>query len=157
MGGAPDMAERPLVFVDADVLLACFDPTAGERRQQAQAWLRRLWEQRLGRTSQQVLGEFYALARQRFATALAAGDARSELRRYQLWQPWPADQATLETAFAVEARHGLSFWASLVVAAAQAQGCKLLLSESLPHEARFDGLLVLNPALAGPERLDASA
>jgi predicted nucleic acid-binding protein len=151
------VADSALVFVDADVLAACFDPQAGPRRERAQAWLRRLWEQRLGRTSQQVLNEFYALARRHFATALSAGDARSELRRYQLWQPWPSDQATLETAFAVEARHGLSFWDSLVVAAAQAQGCGFLLSESLPHEARFDGVLVLNPLQAGPERLDASA
>ncbi len=146
-----------LVFVDAGVLLACFDPEAGERRECAQAWLRRLWEQRLGRTSQQVLGEFYALARRHFSTALAAGDARSELRRYQLWQPWPADQATLETAFAVEARHGLAFWDALVVAAAQAQGCSFLLSEALPHGQRFDGVTVLNPSKAGPESLDAQA
>ena len=55
MGAA--MADQALVFVDAGVLLACFDPEAGERRERAQAWLRRLWAQRLGRTSQQVLGE----------------------------------------------------------------------------------------------------
>lgn len=150
------VADAALVFVDADVLVACFDPQAGARRERAQAWLRRLWELRLGRTSQQVLSEFYALARRNFATALSAGDARSELRRYQLWQPWPSDHATLETAFAVEARHGLGFWDALVVAAAQAQGCSLLLSESLPHEALFDGVLVLNPLQAGPERLDES-
>lgn len=150
------MAES-LVFVDASVLLACFDPAAGARRESAQAWLRHLWAQRLGRTSQQVLGEFYALARRHFATALAAGDARSELRRLQLWQPWPNDPATFETAFAVEARHGLGFWDAAVVAAAQAQGCSFLLSESLPHEALFDGVTVLHPLKAGPERLDTPA
>lgn len=153
MGAA--MADQALVFVDAGVLLACFDPEAGERRERAQAWLRRLWAQRLGRTSQQVLGEFYALARRHFATALAAGDARSELRRLQLWQPWPSDAATFETAFAVEARHGLGFWDSLVVAAAQAQGCSYLLSEVLSHGQSFDGVTVINPQQAGPELLDA--
>ena len=148
------MAEA-LVFVDAGVLLACFDPAAGERREQAQAWLRRLWAQRLGRTSQQVLSEFYALARRHFATALAAGDARSELRRLQLWQPWPSDAATFETAFAVEARHGLGFWDSLVVAAAQAQGCSYLLSDTLAAGQVFDGVTVISPQHSGPELLDA--
>ena len=147
----------PLVFVDTAVLVACYDPQASALRPQAQAWLRRLWEGRQGRTSQQVLNEFYAVARQTFRTALAAGDARSEIRRYQYWQPWGHDPATLETAWAVEARHQLSFADSLVVAAAQAQGCRYLLSEAFAHEQGFDGVQVLNPFLVGPERLDESA
>ena len=71
-----------LVFVDTAVLVACYDPQASVRRPQAQAWLRRLWEGRQGRTSQQVLNEFYALARQTFRTALAAGDARQAVTAF---------------------------------------------------------------------------
>jgi predicted nucleic acid-binding protein len=143
------------VFADTGLLLACFDARQPERRVQAQAWLSRLWQERRGRTSVQVLNEFYVAARRQFPTALAAGDARSELRRLQLWQPIAQDAAMFETAWAVESRHEIAYWDALVVAAAQVQGCGLLLSEKLPHEQRIDSLLVVNPFVCGPELLDA--
>jgi predicted nucleic acid-binding protein len=42
-----------------------------------------------------------------------------------------------------------------MVAAAQQQGCTLLLTEDLQHDQRVDGLRIVNPFLVGPERLDA--
>lgn len=143
------------VFADTSLLLACFDARQPERRARAQAWLSRLWQERRGRTSVQVLNEFYVAARRQFPTALAAGDARSELRRLQLWQPIAQDAALFETAWAVESRHAIPYWDALVVAAAQVQGCGLLLSEQLPHEQRIDSLRILNPFQVGPELLDA--
>lgn len=147
-------AERK-VFVDASVLIRAEDGSDPALQAQALAWLTALWRRRCGRLSVQVLNEFYVKATRQLQPPLMQGDARAEMRRYQHWQPWQQDAATFEAAFAVEARYGLSFWDSLVVAAAQAQGCRLLLSEALPHGQRFDGVLVLNPAQAGPERLDA--
>ena len=46
--------------------------------------------------------------------------------------------------------------ATLVLAAAQQQGCEWLLSEDLPHDLQIDGVRILNPFLVGPERLDAT-
>ena len=42
-------------------------------------------------------------------------------------------------------------------AAAQQQGCTLLLTEDLQHDRRIDGLRIINPFLVGPELLDAPA
>ena len=44
-----------------------------------------------------------------------------------------------------------------MAAAAQQQGCSLLLTEGLQHDQRIDGLRVVNPFLAGPEILDTPA
>jgi len=141
-------------FLDTPVLLHCVDDRDPARRDRAQAWVRACWTRRCGRTSAQVLDEFYARARQHFPTAISAGDARAIVRRYQHWKPWQGDQATVETAWAVESRYGFGYWDSLVIAAAQQQRCRYLLSDDLPHGQLVDSVLLLNPFEVGPEVLD---
>ena len=80
------------------------------------------------------------------------GDARAAIRRYQTWTPWKTDAATLETAWAVQARHALAFGDCLAVACAQHSGCSHMLSLHLPHGAEFGGVTVLHPLeQAAPE------
>ena len=143
------------VFVDTNVLLYAFDDRDAGKRDRAQAWLAACWRARCGRLSTQVLNEFYANARKRFATAISAGDARSEVRRYQQWKPWQIDQPTIETAWAVESRYGVNYWDALMVAAAQHLGCDLLLTEDMQHDQQIDSVRVVNPFVVGPETLDA--
>jgi predicted nucleic acid-binding protein len=145
------------VFVDANVLLYAFDDAYPDKRDRSRAWLAACWSARCGRLSTQVLNEFYANARKRFRDAVSAGDARAEVRRFQEWMPWQIDQATIETAWAIESRYAFDYWDSLMVSAAQHMGCTLLLTEDLQHDQRIDGLRVVNPFLVGPEILDAPA
>ena len=64
---------------------------------------------------------------------------------------------TVETAWAVESRYGFSYWDALIVAAAQQQGCRYLLSEDLQHGQQVDSVQILNPFLVGPEILDGDS
>jgi predicted nucleic acid-binding protein len=145
------------VFVDTNILLYSEDGADAARQAQAITWLRSLWERRLGRLSTQVLNEFYVNATRKLRPAMPAGDARAEVRRYQRWQPWAIDHATVESAWSVESRYSLNYRDALIVAAAQAQGCRYLLSEDLQHGQRIDSVQILNPFLVGPEVLDAPA
>ena len=144
----------PLLFVDTNVLLYGVDDRNIAKRDRARAWLAACWTLRCGRLSTQVLNEFYWNVRKKFPSILSAGDARAEVRRYQLWQPWVIDHATVESAWAAESRWQLSYWDALMVAAAQQQGCKLLLTEDLQHDQVIDGVRILNPFVTGPEWLD---
>ncbi|MEK8031666.1 PIN domain-containing protein [Ideonella sp. DXS29W] len=148
------MASGSTVFVDAGVLLSADDGADPVRYQRARDWLRALWTRRLGRLSSQVLTEYYAIATQRLAPAMPQGDARAEVRRYQHWKPWQIDHQTVETAWAVEARFQVPWWSALIVAAAQHQGCRYVLTESLAHGQQIDSVQVVNPFIAGPEILD---
>jgi predicted nucleic acid-binding protein len=145
------------VFLDTNVLLYAVDDKDISKRDRARLWLAECWQRRCGRLSMQVLNEFYSNVRKKFESALSAGDARAEVRRYQHWRPWVIDHATIETAWAVESRFRLNYWDALVVAAAQQQGCTLLLSEDLQHDQQIDGVRVVNPFLVGPDLLDATA
>jgi predicted nucleic acid-binding protein len=143
------------VFVDTNVLLYAEDRADEAKFEAARGWLRELWLRRVGRLSTQVLNEFYVNATRRVKPAMPPGDARAEVRRYQRWNPWVVDHATVETAWAVESRYGLNYWDALMVAAAQQQGCAMLLTEDLQHDQRIDGVRIVNPFVLGPEALEA--
>lgn len=143
------------VFVDTSVLILSEDGARTELREQVLAWLRLLWLQRSGRVSTQVLNDFYRWVTTRIDPPMPNGDARAEVRRYQRWNPWAIDHATVESAWSIESRFGLAYVDALIVAAAKAQGCTLLLSLDLPHELQLDSVQILNPLRCTPERLDS--
>jgi predicted nucleic acid-binding protein len=145
------------VFIDTNVLLYGVDDADPVKRDRAREWIAACWQRRCGRLSTQVLNEYYVNVKKRFSKAIAQGDARAEIRRYQHWRPWVIDHPTIETAWAVESRFGMHYWDALMIAAAQQQGCTLFLSEDLQHEQQIDGVRIVNPFLAGPEMLDATA
>jgi len=144
------------VFIDTNVLLYGVDDADPVKRDRAREWIAACWQRRCGRLSTQVLNEYYVNVKKKFSKAIAQGDARAEIRRYQYWRPWVIDHPTIETAWAVESRFGLHYWDALMIAAAQQQGCTLFLSEDLQHEQQIDGVRIVNPFLAGPEMLDAA-
>jgi predicted nucleic acid-binding protein len=144
------------VFIDTNVLLYGVDDADPVKRDRAREWIAACWQRRCGRLSTQVLNEYYVNVKKKFPKAIAQGDARAEVRRYQHWRPWVIDHPTIETAWAVENRFGLHYWDALMIAAAQQQGCALFLSEDLQHEQQIDGVRIVNPFLAGPELLDAA-
>jgi predicted nucleic acid-binding protein len=144
------------VFVDTNVLIRSEDGRDPARQARAIDWLRLLWTRRAGRLSTQVLADFYVNVTSRMEPPMPAGDARAEVRRYQRWQPWQVDHATVETAWSVESRFRLAFRDALIVAAAQAQACTLLLSEDLPHDLVLDSVRVINPFLVDPSTVELS-
>ncbi|MBL8349316.1 MAG: PIN domain-containing protein [Burkholderiaceae bacterium] len=148
------MPSASIVFVDTNVLVYSEDRAHLEKHGAARRWLRELWLRRCGRVSTQVLNEFYVVTTRKLKPAMPAGDVRAEVRRYQRWQPWSVDHATVEAAWAVESRYGVHYWDALMVAAAQQQGCAALLTEDLQHDQVIDGVRILNPFITGPEWLD---
>ena len=145
------MSAMTTVFVDTSVLIAA-ENIAGDALYAATLnWLDWLWRHRSGRTGNQALVEFYVQVTTA-ASPMPQGDARAAIRRYQTWTPWKTDAATLETAWAVQARHALAFGDCLAVACAQHSGCSHMLSLHLPHGAEFGGVTVLHPLeQAAPE------
>ena len=138
------------VFVDTSVLIAAEDVGNAALYESVLAWLDVLWRTRTGRTSNQALVEFYDQVTSS-TTPLPQGDARAAIRRYQTWTPWKTDAATLETAWAIQARHALDFGDCLAVACAQHSGCERMLTLHLPHGAHFGGVTMVHPLQLAPE------
>lgn len=136
------------VFVDTNVLIYAVDTFDRTKHEAARAWRAELWKSKRGRVSFQVLQEFYAKVTQKWPSARE--DARAEIRDLMKWKPVVVDDVTLERGWKIQERYRLSFWDSLIVAAARQAGCGYLLTEDLQAGQEVDGVVVVNPFQAGP-------
>ncbi|WP_419918027.1 PIN domain-containing protein [Candidatus Poriferisocius sp.] len=133
------------VFVDTNVLVYARDASEPGKQNRAQAWMEQLWVSKTGCTSVQVLNEFYVTVTRKLTPAMPLQQARADVADLQEWNPVPLDAALLDSTWVVEDQFGLSYWDSLIVAAAWSTGCALLLTEDLQDGLSLDGLEVMNP------------
>jgi predicted nucleic acid-binding protein len=137
-----------LVFVDTNVVVYRFDRTEAEKQQRAKDWFDR-WAAQAGRVSTQVLHETYATLTRKLGMPKA--EVRQVVRALQAWDPVLPDADVLERAWHVEDRWLLTWWDSLIVAAAVTSGAAYLLSEDFQHGQVFDRIEVINPFAVAPE------
>ncbi len=133
-----------LVFVDANVLLYARDASEPAKQPRARAWLEYLWREALGRTSVQVLSEYYVNLKRK-GSAVSPEDAWQDTRMYFAWHPRELDEEVFLRARDIEQRFRLSWWDSLIVAAAQLQDCGVLLTEDLQDGALLGAVAVRSP------------
>jgi len=133
------------VFVDTNVLVYARDASEPAKQRSAEEWMRRLWQERSGRLSFQVLNEYYSVVTTKLSPGLEPEIARRDVLALCAWQPVVCSERVLSSAWSVQDRFSLSWWDALVVAAAQAAGCAELLTEDLQNGQSFDGLVVVNP------------
>jgi predicted nucleic acid-binding protein len=133
------------VFVDTNVLVYARDASEPSKQSRATEWLRELWLEQRGRTSVQVLSEYYTTVTRKLRPGLEPDEAWDDVNSLFAWQPQKIDRHVLETAREIERRHALSWWDAMIVAAAQLQSCEVLLSEDLQHGWTCGTLTVRNP------------
>jgi predicted nucleic acid-binding protein len=133
------------VFVDSNILIYSQDATDSKKRNQALDWLEVLWRTRTGRISFQVLREVYVKLTQKVPRPLPTARAQTLVRLFLEWNPRPEDAEFFEVAWDIEARFKLSWWDSMIVAAAHLSECRFLLSEDLQESIELNNVSVINP------------
>jgi predicted nucleic acid-binding protein len=133
------------VFVDTNVFVYARDPRDAAKQARAEEWLAVLWRGFAGRTSIQVLSEYYNSVTRKLTPGVPPDEAWLDTRLLLAWDPHPVDAALLRRAREVEQRWQLSWWDGMVVAAAQLQGCGVLLTEDLQDGAVYGGVTVRSP------------
>jgi predicted nucleic acid-binding protein len=139
------------IFVDTNVLVYGRDAGEGEKQARAAAWMDRLWANRNGRLSYQVLQEYYVTVTSKLRPGLDADSARSDVRSLLAWHPVSVDSGVVEGAWVIQDRYRLSWWDSLIVAAAQVADCRFLLTEDLQDGQELGNVQVLDPFHHSPE------
>ncbi|TVP79645.1 MAG: PIN domain-containing protein [Puniceicoccaceae bacterium] len=132
-------------FVDTNILLYAKDASETEKQPIAAALIQELWETRSGCLSTQVLNEYYVNATQKLKPGLTQVEAWADLEALQAWEPIPIGFNLLAKGFNIQSRYQLSWWDSLIVAAAVDSNCKEILSEDLASGQVYDGVPVINP------------
>src|SRR5262249_40251360 len=122
-----------LFFVDSNVFVYARDPSEPEKQSIAEQWVRRLWRERRGRISAQVLLEFYTISTRKLQPPVPRPLAQAYVRSLLDWPIQVVTFAVIEQAWRLESAHRLSFWDAVIASAAHAQNCRYLLSEDMRH------------------------
>jgi predicted nucleic acid-binding protein len=96
--------------------------------------------------SYQVIQEFLAVSTQKFAASLSAADSRRYLET--VLKPMLRVHFSIELfheALDIRARYQLSWYDSLIVAAAAEASCSVLYTEDLQHGSKINGVRIENP------------
>ncbi len=139
-----------ITFVDTNVLVYARDISEPDKHLGAAGWMEHLWSTRSGRTSVQVLNEYYVTVTRKLSPGLDRTIARNDVRDLGAWRPSVVEQSTMVIAWDLEDRYSLSWWDSLVVASAIELGCDRLLTEDLQDGQQFHQLVVTNPFRHSP-------
>lgn len=136
-------------FVDTNVLLYSLDASAPEKQQAARGWLAALWESGVGALSWQVLHEFYVNAVRKTNTSKPV--ARQLTEDFAQWRPPEVTLGLIRRAWHWSDQAQLSYWDSLILAAAERMECMWLLSEDFQAGRRYGDVTIINPFVQPPE------
>jgi predicted nucleic acid-binding protein len=133
------------VFVDTNVFVYARDTSEPAKRPVAIEWLQLLWREHRGRTSTQVLSEYYVTVTGKLPFFLDRESAWGHVLDLLTWEPQETTPALLRLAREIEQRYATSWWDAMIVAAAQLQDCSILLTEDFQEGMVFGTVAVRNP------------
>lgn len=132
-------------FVDTNILLYSRDTSEPAKQSIASALLDELWDNRSGKLSVQVLNEYFVNTTRKLDPGLSPEEAWDDIEALYAWKPIGIDLPILARAYAVHRRYRLSWWDSMIIAAAEASGCARIYSEDLSDTTSHFGIIVVNP------------
>jgi predicted nucleic acid-binding protein len=144
-----DSRTLTMEFVDTNILLYAYDATAGERHEAASALVDRLWRERSGAISVQVLQEFYVNVTRKVVKTIdprVAVDRLKSLARWRVHSPLSDDVIAAAT---LSSRHQLSFWDAMIVRSAAELRCDTLWTADLNEGQIIEGVQLTNPFTRG--------
>jgi len=135
-------------FLDTNIFIYTFDRQAPNKAKRAEDLVADALDTGAGMISYQVAQEFVAVARKPFRTPMTF----EQIEKYWLTTLRPLLLVQFSTGLFLRAldlarRDQLSWYDSLIVAAAIQGDCEILYSEDLQHGRRFGDLVVQNPFL----------
>lgn len=136
-------------FVDTNILLYAYDTTTGERHEAARALMDRLWHERRGALSVQVLQEFYVNVTRKAVKPLAPGSAVERLQNLARWRVHSPLADDVVAAALWSTRYQLSFWDAMIVRSAAELRCDTLWTEDLTDGQEIEGVRLKNPFSTG--------
>lgn len=133
------------VFVDTNVFVYARDSSRPTKQMAAERWIAHLWQTGTGRLSSQVLSEFYVTVTTKLDPGMSRLDARADIRDLMAWRPAPITADRVTDAWEIQDRFQISYWDSLIVAAARSTGSDRLLTEDLQHGQDLGGIVIVDP------------
>lgn len=135
-------------FLDTNIFVYAFDAQAPAKAKRASALIRRAADTGEGIISYQVVQEFFNVAFRRFAHPMSTAEAEQYL--VTVLRPLLAihsSPALYFEALRIHERHRISWYDSLIIAAAREGLCEAIYSEDFQEGRKIEGLRIENPFL----------
>ena len=131
-------------FFDTNIFVYLFDEVDNDKRKRAERLVQQALESETGCISYQVVQEtLHVITRKLNATPEKARQLLDHVLT-PLWRVNPT-RTLYQRGLDLQTRYRLSFYDSLIVAAALEAGCKTLYSEDLQHAQGIEGVTITNP------------
>ena len=131
------------IFVDTNLFVYSIDQRDPIKRDKARNILKRLVEVHQPVISTQVIKEFYVVA----STKLKADTfiVKNIIHNFRNLEVVNNDLELIEQAIDISTISRLSFWDSLIIAAAEKANCEFVFSEDMNPGQTYRGVMLINP------------
>lgn len=130
-------------FFDTNVIVYAHDDSEPKKRDRARELLGSAVQDGSGVISAQVLSETYVTLTKKLG--IAAKDVEDEILQLSEFRVVEISAALVLRALQIKEEFELSYWDSLIIAAAEHAGCETVWSEDLNDGQAYDKVTVHNP------------
>jgi len=131
------------IFIDTNILVYTLDQKNVEKRDMARKIVKKVVESNQPVISTQVIKEFYVVASNKLKADPIV--VKNIIHNFHNMEIVNNDLDLIEQAIDISILSQLSFWDSLIIAAAEKANCEYVLSEDLNSGQNYRGVKLLNP------------
>jgi predicted nucleic acid-binding protein len=132
-------------FFDTNILVYAYDNHFPDKQQRAQELIISAVKNGNGVLSTQVLGEFFTVVTRKIRAPLSVRDARSIIQYMGSMPVQEIDLLIVKRAIDTLEQYKISYWDSLIIAAAERAQCNCILSEDFNAGQKYHGIEITNP------------
>jgi len=133
-------------FFDTNILVYAYDSHFPDKQQKAQDIVLSGVREGNGVLSTQVLGEFFIVVTKKINRPLSVRDARDIIKYMGRMKVQEIDVLMVERALDTLEQYKISYWDSLIIAAAERAQCKRILSEDFNAAGQiYHGIEITDP------------
>ncbi len=134
-------------FLDTNILVYAHDTSDHHKRDICQQLIFEGIQTETAAISVQVLNEFFVTVTRKIKTPLPPTVADKEIQLLQVMRVQEMDYNLVTSAIQIHIRNLISYWDSLIIAAAKRSRCSRIYTEDLNHGQTIDGVQIINPFL----------
>ena len=133
------------VFLDTNILVYAHDAECLDKKSKSQEIIFESLRNGSGVISAQVLSEFFVTITLKVKQPMSSDQAKKELVLLSAIETVDIDATLVVQAVNIKERWQLSYWDSLILAAAERSGCRTVYSEDMSDGQTYGSLIVRNP------------
>lgn len=135
------------IFIDTNLIVYTLDKSNVDKQERARNIIRKIVDVHQPVISTQVIKEFYVVAINKMKADPII--VKNILHNFRNMEIVTNDLELIEQAIDISVISQISFWDSLIIAAAEKANCEYIFSEDLNPGQTYRGVLVVNPFETG--------